>query len=123
GFFLERLHRVANVADGKITFVSCGACGDFVSNPGFTGIAGWPDVTAPPTADPKIVRQSWFVQGVATTGSCNKGFATTSNFGHSWLQYANVHGDFRGNAKPSDRGLLPVLYQSIRTRSDATDNF
>ena len=123
GFFLERLHRVANVADGKITFVSCGACGDFVSNPGFTGIAGWPDVTAPPTANPKIVRQSWFVQGVATSGSFTKGFATTSNFGTSWSQYANVPEDFRDIAKLSDPGLLPVLYQSIRTGWDATNNF
>ena len=109
GFFLERLHRVPTAADGKITFVSCGPCGDFVATPGFSGVANWPDVSAPPTANPKIVRQSWFVQGVPTTGSFTKGFATTSNGGSSWSQYANVAEDFRDIAKLSDPGLLPVL--------------
>jgi photosystem II stability/assembly factor-like uncharacterized protein len=123
GFFLERLHRVPTVADGKITFVSCGACGDFVATPGFGGVANWPDVSTPPTANPKIVRQSWFVQGVATTGSFTKGFATTSTGGSTWSQYANVPEDFRDIAKLSDPGLLPVLYQAIRTGWDATDNF
>src|ERR1051326_8455237 len=123
GFFIQRRHRVPTVAHGKITFVSCSGCGDFIANPGFTGIGGWPDATAPPAANPKIVRQSWHVQGVETTGAFTKGFATTANLGGTWSQYALLPEDRRDLPKLSDPGLLPVLYQAIRTGYDGARNF
>jgi len=123
GFFIELQHRVAVAADSKTTFVTCGACIDLFSDPLFTGVAGWPDVTSPPVANPKFVRQALRVQGVDSTAAFARGFAATGNLGLTWSQYATFPEDRRDLPKLSNPWLLPVLYQSIRTGWDATRGF
>src|SRR5262249_1662996 len=89
-----------------------------------TGVAGWPDATSPPTGNPKIVRRSYHVQGVnATPGTFTKGLAVTSNLGASWSQYATFPEDRRDLPKLSYPGLVPVLYQAIRTGWYAPGSF
>lgn len=122
GFFIERLNRVATAGDSKVNYVSCGACGDWISNPLFSGAAGWSD-PANITGNPKIVSKGFYVQAVNDSASLKKGFASTSNFGASWQQYAKFPEDVRDLPKQSRWWFLPVLYQSIRTGWDATDGF
>ena len=49
--------------------------------------------------------------------------AVTTNLGSTWSQYALFPEDWRDLPKLSDPGMLPVLYQSVRTGFDATRNF
>src|SRR5439155_5758509 len=125
GFYIEQQHRVAAAADSKTTFTACSPCVNFVADPLFTNVAVWPDVTTPPTGNPKIVRGSSRVQGVDPTGAgaFTKGLAVTTNVGSSWAQYANIPQDRKDIPKLSDPGLVPVLYHSIRTGFDPARNF
>jgi len=123
GFFVEQQHRVATAPDSKTTFVSCGPCGDFLANPLLTGILNWPDATTPPGGNPKIVRKSFHVQGVDSSAAFLSGLAFTTNFGSTWAQYATFTESRRDLPKLSDPGLIPVLYQPIRTGYDAVRGF
>lgn len=120
GFFIEMLHRVATPADSRITFVSCGPCGNFVSGPLFTNVAWWPNATTPAAGNPKVVRKNVYVQGVDSTATFAKGLAGTTNLGVAWAQYATFTESRRDLPKLSDPGFIPVLYQSIRTGWNST---
>ena len=124
GFFIEREHRVATSANSKITFVACAGCGDFMTDPLFTGFAGWPDATSPPAGNPKIISRNVYVQGVETGGAFTKGMARTTNLGGAWNQYANIAEDRRDLPKLAIPGAVrPVVYQSIRTGWNGAGGF
>ena len=131
GFFIEAKRRVARESDSKATFVACAGCGNFVSGSLFSSVAGWPNPTGPLAGNPKIVRNSFHVQGVDATSPSlfSKGLAVTTDFGTSWQQYVTLPEERRDLPKLSDppatrfRLRVPVLYQSIRTGFDATRNF
>jgi hypothetical protein len=116
GFFIEREHRVTTAADSKITFVACSGCGNFITDPLFSGLAGWPDVTSPSAGNPKILSRNVYVQGVETGGAFTKGMARTANRGGSWAQYADIPEDRRDIPKLAiPTAIRPVIYQPIRT--------
>jgi photosystem II stability/assembly factor-like uncharacterized protein len=122
GFFIERQHRVATSSDSKTTYVACGGCADWVSNPLFSGASRWPEPPNP-AANPKIVSNSSHVQAVNDSSSLFKGLAFTANLGASWQQYARFPEDVRDLPKQSRFWFLPVLYQSVRTGWDSADDF
>jgi photosystem II stability/assembly factor-like uncharacterized protein len=124
-FYIELQHRVATAADSKTTFTVCGApCDNWLADPLFTGAYYWPDPASPRTGAPKIVRKSFHVEA-ADSGPVlfGRGLAVTTNLGSTWSQYALFPEDWRDLPKLSDPGMLPVLYQSVRTGFDATHNF
>ena len=115
GFFFERQYRIATESDSQITHVSCGPCGDFLSGALLGGISNWPDAQSPPNANPKIIRKDFHVQGVSDDATFTKGFAKSTNLGGAWTQYATLPEDRRDQPKLTFPGLVPVLYQPIRT--------
>jgi len=124
GFFIELQHRVAIAADSKTTFVTCGPCINNIADPLFTGVLPWPDPTSPSMSSPKIVRKSFHVQAVDSGPVFfSRGLAVTLNLGSTWSQYAAYPEDWRDLPKVSDPGLLPVLYQAIRTGYDSSRRF
>jgi photosystem II stability/assembly factor-like uncharacterized protein len=123
GFFFERQYRIATAGDSQITHVSCGPCGDFLSGALLTSISNWPDAQSPPDANPKIIRKNFHVQGVRDAAPFTKGYAQTANLGGAWTQYATFPEDRRDQPKLTFPGILPVLYQSIRTGYFAPGDF
>ncbi|MDQ3243604.1 MAG: hypothetical protein M3Q09_07760, partial [Gemmatimonadota bacterium] len=123
GFFIEQQRRVVAPADSKTTFVACGGCADWLTNPLFAALAAWPDATTPPAANPVIVGRSFHIQGVDSTAVFRSGFASTNNLGASWRQYVTFPEGRRDIPKVSTSPLRTAIYQSIRTGFDAARNF
>lgn len=124
-FYIENQHRVATAADSKTTFSTCGPCDNWVAaDPLFTGNSLWPDPASPRTGAPKIVRKSFHVEAADSSAVLfGRGLAVTTNLGSTWSQYALFPEDWRDLPKLSDPGILPVLYQSVRTGFDAARDF
>ena len=122
--YIELQHRVATASDSKTTVMICGVCHNFVADPLFSGVNYWPDPASPRVGSPKIVRKSFHVEA-ADSGAVlmGRGLGVTTNLGSTWSQYATFAEDWRDLPKLSDPGLLPVLYQSVRTGFDATLGF
>lgn len=123
GFFIEGMHHVPTVTDSQISFVACSGCGNFESGALFAGIGGWHNPAGNVAGNPKIVAESFHVQGVDSSGGMSNGLAETVNLGSSWRQYAAFPEDRRDLPKLTRNFFLPVLYQSIRTGWDSTRNF
>jgi len=117
-YFIEGQHRVAAAANSKITFVACQPCTGRIADPGLTNVAQWrAPASSPVFTGPKIVRESFHVQGVETGGGFSKGFAVTTDLGATWSQYASFPELRYAQPKLSDPSTLPVLYQAILTGS------
>jgi photosystem II stability/assembly factor-like uncharacterized protein len=128
GFFIEAQKTVATAADSRVTNVACFGCGNFVSNPLFGGVAGWPNPPGNVAGNPVIVKRSQHVQGVDASGGLTPGLAVSDTLGASWNQFV---------AFPEERRSIPrlgrvgrvrpprstVLYQAYRAAGWAPGNF
>jgi hypothetical protein len=124
GFFIENQRRLANPFESTTTFVLCGGCANFMANPLLIGILPWANPTNPPILAPKIVRKSFHVQAVDSDAAfMSKGLGVTMDLGSTWSQYAAFNEDWRVLPKLSDPGVLPVLYQPVRTGYDIPRDF
>lgn len=118
GFFIEAQKKVANLASSKVTNVACAGCGNFISNPLFTSLTGWPNPAGDVAGNPMIVTGSQHIQGVNNSGGFSKGLAITNTLGGSWRQYATIPEERRDIPKLGRVGTGPlrstIVYQAYR---------
>ena len=131
GFAIELLFHVPTVANDVITFTSCWGCGHFKSGALFSHVTAWPDPPGPVVHAPKIVAQSFHVQGIQASALLSKGLAFTINLGTAWHQYATLPDDLYGLPKlswiprrttPFVVPARPVLYQAVIAGRDPVIN-
>jgi hypothetical protein len=128
GFFIEAQKRVATAANSNITNVACAGCGNFMTDPLFTSLAGWPNPAGDVVGNPMVIKQSQHIQGVDTSGGFSNGLAVTGNLGGSWTQFATFPEGRRdipklGRVGTPVRRRSTVVYQAYRATGWAPGGF
>lgn len=129
GFFIEAQKKVATSADSKVTNVACAGCGNFISNPLFTSVGGWPNPAGDVAGNPMIIRGPQHIQGVNASGGFSSGLAVTNNLGGAWQQYATFPEGRRDIPKLGrvGRAARPrrstVVYQAYRAAGWSPSGF
>ena len=120
GFFLNIWRDQLPPANTKLTGVSCGACGNFVSEPVLASQAGWPD---PPNnnGNPRLLKPQYYIQNTAVPGLTGNIFDVTTDTGGSWTPRYGFPEDVRDLSKVSGDTSDPTVFTAVRRTGSTPD--
>ncbi len=130
GFFLRGARQAISHGGGnKITFVACAGCGNYIADPHFTRVDGFPlppdDDTRNdgPEGNPIFLRQGSYVQRtVESDGAPTVSvFKMTRSTGSSWTTKFSLTEPVAGLATVAGATADPTLYQAVVRPGLTTD--
>ena len=120
GFFLNISRVPLPPGQTKLTGVSCGPCGDFISDPVLAGAVGFPD---PPNnnGNPFLLVPATYIQNTQISGLSDNIFDLTTNTGGAWVPKYGFTEEVRDLSKQSPNGTSPVVFTAARMPGATSD--